>query len=214
MPALLDQPFWLDPSDPHRMASAMQAKTRPLAHDYTPASGDWGTTRSRERLGQGVHRIATDGISPEQAVDEAIARMKQILERVAQISSTATLPSQAGSGTARCSRIPGQLLAKGRTPVSISEARVRHVPSCRWISTTRLARETLSWTKLRGHACALRAGRGPQVDGLVWARSDKGEPSAQVNEMLALARDDPPRARRTSHPPAPRRWVARERRAS
>ena len=24
MPKLLDQPFWLDPSDPHRMAAVMQ----------------------------------------------------------------------------------------------------------------------------------------------------------------------------------------------
>jgi multiple sugar transport system substrate-binding protein len=38
---LLDQPFWLDPSDPHRMASAMQASSRPLGHDYAVASGNW-----------------------------------------------------------------------------------------------------------------------------------------------------------------------------
>jgi multiple sugar transport system substrate-binding protein len=29
--------------------------------------------------GNAVHRVAADGISPEQAVDEAIARIKQIL---------------------------------------------------------------------------------------------------------------------------------------
>ena len=29
--------------------------------------------------GKAVHRVATDGITPEQAVDEAIARIKQIL---------------------------------------------------------------------------------------------------------------------------------------
>ena len=34
MPKLLDQPFWLDPSDPHRMAAAMQFLTRPRAQDY------------------------------------------------------------------------------------------------------------------------------------------------------------------------------------
>jgi multiple sugar transport system substrate-binding protein len=32
IPALLDQPFWLDPSDPHRMAAVMQAQARPLSH--------------------------------------------------------------------------------------------------------------------------------------------------------------------------------------
>ena len=40
MPKLLDQPFWLDPSDPHRMAAVMQVASRPLAHNYAAASGD------------------------------------------------------------------------------------------------------------------------------------------------------------------------------
>ena len=40
MPKLLDAPFWLDPSDPHRMAAAMQFLTRPRTHDYTVVSGD------------------------------------------------------------------------------------------------------------------------------------------------------------------------------
>jgi multiple sugar transport system substrate-binding protein len=33
MPALSEQPFWLDPSDPHRMASAMQAEARQLVQN-------------------------------------------------------------------------------------------------------------------------------------------------------------------------------------
>ncbi|MDQ3831639.1 MAG: hypothetical protein M3361_20560, partial [Candidatus Tectomicrobia bacterium] len=41
MSKLLEQPYWLDPSGPHRMAAAMQIKTRPLAHNYAVASGDW-----------------------------------------------------------------------------------------------------------------------------------------------------------------------------
>ncbi len=81
MPALLQAPFWLDPSDPHRMAAVMQAASRPLAHDYATASGDL----RHEQIGnediwrKAVHRIVTEGISPVQAVDEAIARIKQIL---------------------------------------------------------------------------------------------------------------------------------------
>ena len=83
MSKLLEQPFWLDTSDPHRMASVMQVSSRPLAHGYAYAeiSGNW-----RHQLVNGefvwakaVHRVAADGISPEQAVDEAIARIKQIL---------------------------------------------------------------------------------------------------------------------------------------
>ena len=81
MPKLLDQPFWLDPSDPHRMAAAMQFLSRPRAYNYAAASGDWRYLLvDRENVwGKAVHRVATEGISPEQAVDEAIARIKQIL---------------------------------------------------------------------------------------------------------------------------------------
>jgi multiple sugar transport system substrate-binding protein len=79
--ALLDQPFWLDPSDRHHMAAVMQAESRPLAHDYTAASGDLRHDQIyNERVwAKAVHRVAAEGISPEQAVDEAIARIKQIL---------------------------------------------------------------------------------------------------------------------------------------
>jgi multiple sugar transport system substrate-binding protein len=81
IPALLDSPFWLDPSDPHRMAAAMQASSHPMIHDYTAASGDLGYNRvyTQRVWPKAVHRVAAEGISPAQAVDEAIARIKQIL---------------------------------------------------------------------------------------------------------------------------------------
>jgi multiple sugar transport system substrate-binding protein len=81
MPGLLQQPFWLDPGDPHRMAAAMQAASQPSAYSYTAASGDLRHDRIfNERIwGKAVYRVAAEGISPEQAVDEAIARIKQIL---------------------------------------------------------------------------------------------------------------------------------------
>jgi multiple sugar transport system substrate-binding protein len=82
IPALLDQPFWLDPSDPHRMAAVMQVASRPLVHDYAVASGDrrYDRIRYHESVwAKAIHRVAADGISPEQAVDEAIARIKEIL---------------------------------------------------------------------------------------------------------------------------------------
>jgi multiple sugar transport system substrate-binding protein len=81
IPALLDQPFWLDPSDRHHMAAVMQAKTRPFTYQYGPVSGDLRHDQVyNERVwAKAIHRVAADGISPEQAVDEAIARIKQIL---------------------------------------------------------------------------------------------------------------------------------------
>jgi multiple sugar transport system substrate-binding protein len=81
MPALLEQPFWLDPGDPHRMRSVLQFLTQPRDYDYAAVSGEW-----RHRLvlkeqvwAMAIRRILTEGVTPEQAADEAIARVKQLL---------------------------------------------------------------------------------------------------------------------------------------
>ena len=82
MPKLLDAPFWLDPSDPHRMALGHAVLTRPRSYVYAVASGNWRHHWSPRSWSGRRPSIAsaTDGISPAQAVDEAIARIKQILK--------------------------------------------------------------------------------------------------------------------------------------
>jgi multiple sugar transport system substrate-binding protein len=81
MPKLLDAPFWLDPRDPHRMRAAMQLLTRPRAYSYAAVSGNWRHGEAYWTWSEAVHRVTADGITPEQAVDEAIARIKQILNQ-------------------------------------------------------------------------------------------------------------------------------------
>jgi multiple sugar transport system substrate-binding protein len=82
MRKLVEQPFWLDPSDPHRMRAAIQILTRP---HHSPGRGvrdnEWrsGPIFEEDVWGKAVHRVVTDGIGPEQAIDEATARIKQIL---------------------------------------------------------------------------------------------------------------------------------------
>jgi multiple sugar transport system substrate-binding protein len=82
MRQLVEQPFWLDPADPHRMHAAVQILTR--THHYNGLGVRDNEMRS-SRIGEEeiwaktVHRVAADGLSPEQATDEAIARIKQIL---------------------------------------------------------------------------------------------------------------------------------------
>jgi hypothetical protein len=63
------------------MAAVMQISSRPVAHDYDVASGDLRHDRVEQEnvWGNAVRRVVTEGITPEQAVDEAIARIKQIL---------------------------------------------------------------------------------------------------------------------------------------
>jgi multiple sugar transport system substrate-binding protein len=81
MRKLVEQPFWLDPSDPHRMVSAIQTLTQPRADWELARSRNWRFQRVYEAhvLPEAIHRVATKGITPERAVDEAIARIKQLL---------------------------------------------------------------------------------------------------------------------------------------
>ena len=83
MPKLREGPLWLDSSDPHRMAAVMQIASRPTQYEYVRVTGNWryDLVWQEQELtwAKAIHRIVTEGISPEQAVDEAIARIKQIL---------------------------------------------------------------------------------------------------------------------------------------
>jgi multiple sugar transport system substrate-binding protein len=81
MQKLLDQPLWLDPTDRHRMVAVIQLASRPTVHNYAAASGNWRHLKVDEEgvWAKAVHRVVADGITPEQAVDEAIARTKEIL---------------------------------------------------------------------------------------------------------------------------------------
>jgi multiple sugar transport system substrate-binding protein len=82
MRKLVEQPFWLDPSDPHRMRAAIQTLTRPHLMNMDVRDNEWrsGPIWEENVWGDAVHSVVTEGISPEQAVDEAIARIKQILK--------------------------------------------------------------------------------------------------------------------------------------
>jgi multiple sugar transport system substrate-binding protein len=53
-----------------------------MQYDYVTVSGDWRYDLIWQEAvwPKAIHRVAADGISPEQAVDEAIARIKEILK--------------------------------------------------------------------------------------------------------------------------------------
>jgi multiple sugar transport system substrate-binding protein len=81
MPALAEQPFWLDPHDPHRMASVMQFLSHPHDYSYAAASGEWRhqLVEAEGVWPRAVHRVVAAGITSERAVDEAIAHVHQLL---------------------------------------------------------------------------------------------------------------------------------------
>ena len=101
MSKLLDQPFWLDTSDPHRMASVMQVSSRPLAHDYaTPHLGQLAAPagQSGVRLGQGDpphrrrgHQPRAGGRRGDRPRSSRSSRSELVMQRLLPILLAATL---------------------------------------------------------------------------------------------------------------------------
>jgi multiple sugar transport system substrate-binding protein len=86
MRKLVEQPFWLDPSDPHRMHAAIQILTQPHQNLFAGVRDlEWRSSRLlRENVwAKAVHRVVAEGFTPEQTVDEAIDRIKEILSELA-----------------------------------------------------------------------------------------------------------------------------------
>lgn len=82
MQGLLETPFWLDASDPHRLRASIQILTREHAYSGLGVRDrELQSTRILEErvMANAVHRVVTEGITSQQAVDDAIARIKEIL---------------------------------------------------------------------------------------------------------------------------------------
>ena len=71
----------VDVSKPELGLHGIVIASRPLAHNYAVASGDWRHDLVEQQYlwQKEIHRVVAEGISPEQAIDEAIARIKRIL---------------------------------------------------------------------------------------------------------------------------------------
>jgi multiple sugar transport system substrate-binding protein len=60
------------------MAAVMQVASRPMQY-YADYDWRYDLVFQENVWPKAIHRVVTEGITPEQAVDEAIARIKQIL---------------------------------------------------------------------------------------------------------------------------------------
>ena len=94
MPALLDTPFWQDSKDPHRTAAVSQLG-QPVAPSYPALNPKYGQVDEEAVWEKAVHRIVADGLTPEQAADEAIARVNVDSGRVADFAGAPT-PARPG----------------------------------------------------------------------------------------------------------------------
>jgi multiple sugar transport system substrate-binding protein len=73
-------PFWLDPSDPHRGPYVREATglTRPLYNAFNPA---WGQVEAEQLAMQTVADVVKNGMTPKDAVDKAFKRAEAIFTK-------------------------------------------------------------------------------------------------------------------------------------
>jgi multiple sugar transport system substrate-binding protein len=78
-----EDPFWLDPSDPHRGPYVREASiepTIPVYEGFTPA---WGQANAEQLWGQAHADVIKNGMKPADAIDKAFKRAEQIFAKVA-----------------------------------------------------------------------------------------------------------------------------------
>lgn len=78
MPELMKDPFWNNIKDPHLPIALKQFTEQPTHQFYTVSNSAYVKVQEENIWGKAMNRIITDGLSPEQATDEAFNRIKQI----------------------------------------------------------------------------------------------------------------------------------------
>src|ERR1700722_4549994 len=82
IPAIVKQdPWWLDPSDPHRPPFVQESVLGPTVPAYTGFNPAWGQVNA-EQLWGGAHAdVIKNGMTPTGAVDKAFRRMEAIFAK-------------------------------------------------------------------------------------------------------------------------------------
>jgi multiple sugar transport system substrate-binding protein len=76
-----DDPWWTDPSDPHRPPYVQESVLGPTVPAYTGFNPAWGQVNA-EQLWGGAHAdVIKNGMTPTAAVDKAFRRMETIFAK-------------------------------------------------------------------------------------------------------------------------------------
>jgi len=82
MPSMVEKdPFWLDPSDPHRPPFVRQSVLGPTMPDYPAFNPAWGQVNAEQLWGQAHADVIKQGMSPAAAVDKAFRRIEEIFAK-------------------------------------------------------------------------------------------------------------------------------------
>jgi multiple sugar transport system substrate-binding protein len=76
--SIYKDPYWTNPEDPHTWAVTKTLTKRKIRPIYPSLSPAYSIVLKENIWGQSLEKIVLKNISPEQAADEAIARIKEI----------------------------------------------------------------------------------------------------------------------------------------
>jgi len=82
IPAIVrSDPWWLDPSDPHRAPFVQESVLGPTVPAYTGFNPAWGQVNAEQIWGQAHADVIKNGMTPTAAVDKAFKRMEAIFAK-------------------------------------------------------------------------------------------------------------------------------------
>jgi len=77
-----DDPWWLDKSEPHRVAYVTEASIDPTMSVYEGFTPAWGQSNAEQLWGQSLAEVIKNGMKPADAIDKAFKRAEQIFAKV------------------------------------------------------------------------------------------------------------------------------------
>ena len=82
MPDLVKQdPFWLDPADPHRVAYTTEGLLGPTVPNFSVYNPGFAMVEAQQIWGMAAAEVIKDGATPQVAADKALKRIAEILAR-------------------------------------------------------------------------------------------------------------------------------------
>jgi multiple sugar transport system substrate-binding protein len=76
-----DDPFWLDPKDPHRPPYVREAVLGPTIPSYNAFNPAWGQVQAEQLWTQTVADVVKNGMTPQAATDKAFKRAEAIFAK-------------------------------------------------------------------------------------------------------------------------------------
>jgi multiple sugar transport system substrate-binding protein len=82
IPAIVkEDPWWLDPSDPHRAPYVRESVLGPTIPSYNGYNPAWGQVNAEQLWGQAHADVIKNGMTPTAAVNKAFTRMEAIFSK-------------------------------------------------------------------------------------------------------------------------------------